>query len=259
MHTKKSSYFVLIVAICLIPGVVLASSYNAKASLLKRIGPDAQELTSISEIGLDFYSQKGKISILVTKYGVNKDGSTWSQTRLRKLPSSDAASFQKISSTLYADKNALYYAKNERGKLDYVRNTKIKNPVTILRKYRSYMDMWNILESNNHLFWSIDGKNFYELTGFNSKEYEEIGATDNMIIFKDKKSVYYGMIQKSYRYDMSDVVVGQIKDADPETFTMLSAENAQDKNATYYFGTTQKEIEKGFNELFRNKPVRTVK
>ncbi len=120
------------------------------------------------------------------------------------------------------------------------------------------MDMWSIIENNNHLFWSVDDKNFYELNGFNSNEFEEIGATDNMIIFKDKKSVYYGMIQKSYRYDMSDVVVEQIKDADPETFTMLSAENAQDKNATYYFGTTQKEIEKGFYEVFRNKPVRTI-
>ncbi|MCX6733307.1 MAG: DKNYY domain-containing protein [Candidatus Peregrinibacteria bacterium] len=258
MHTRKLSFFALIIAICLIPGITLASSENTKAALLKRIGPNAQELTSIAEIGLDFYSQKGKISILTTKYGANKDGSTWSQTRLKKLLSSDAASFQKISSTLYADKNALYYAKNERGKLDYVRNTKIKNPVTILRKYKSYTDMWNILESNNHLFWSVDGKNFYELKGFNSKEYGEIGATDNVIIFKDKKSVYYGMIQKSYGYDMSDVIVEQIKDADPETFTMLSAENAQDKNATYYFGTTQKEIEKGFYELFRNKPVRTI-
>ncbi len=93
MYTRISSYVTLIIAICLIPGIGLASSDNAKTALLKRIGPNAQELTSLSEIGLDFYSQKGKISILVTKYEVNKDGSTWSRIRLKKLLSSDAASF----------------------------------------------------------------------------------------------------------------------------------------------------------------------
>lgn len=250
-----------ILAICPIGGIANALTDDEEAAIIKRIGPGTQKIESLSEVGLDFYSQDGKVAIFVTKYGAYKNGLTWKISKLKKITGSDASTFKKINNSLhlYGDKNALYYIKNERGKLDLRKDSKMNDTVKFVHEPKNYLDPWTISIKDDQLFWSISPGKFHLLPDFNGSEYEEIASIDNMILFRDNEFVYYGILKTSFRYKESDVVIEKLQDADAATFKMADAEHAKDKNATYYFDTSHKSIGPGTDMygILRNKPSRT--